>query len=262
MPTTYTHDIFGKEVYKKLPKEIKAEIKTAKSLYLTGLHGPDILFYYKPLGKNTVNKTALDVHNELAAVFFENAIQRYHENPSKELASYILGFGCHYILDSVCHPYVWDYVEKSGISHAEIETEMDRYYMIREGKDPFTYLPAVSICQTRKGNEVISSVFNGITPGEIKQSLTGMKFYVGLLVCKSKYKRRLLLTLLKIVGCYDSMEGQIFRETIKDGCKESTKMLASLYNQALEEAVPALINLYECLHDEQILSERFNRDFE
>ena len=43
MPTTYTHDIFGKEVYKRLPSEIKEAIGESKSMYLIGLHGPDIL---------------------------------------------------------------------------------------------------------------------------------------------------------------------------------------------------------------------------
>ena len=38
MPTTYTHDIFGKEVYKRLPSEIKEAIRESKSMYLIGLH--------------------------------------------------------------------------------------------------------------------------------------------------------------------------------------------------------------------------------
>ena len=40
MPTTYTHDKFGKDVYKKLPEHIKAVIRKGKGLYRIGQHGP------------------------------------------------------------------------------------------------------------------------------------------------------------------------------------------------------------------------------
>ena len=46
MPTTYAHDLFGKEVYKRLPSDMKALIRRHGDLYRIGLHGPDILFYY------------------------------------------------------------------------------------------------------------------------------------------------------------------------------------------------------------------------
>ena len=46
MPSTYAHYCFGKAVYRRLPQEIQEEIKAYSPLYMTGLHGPDILFYY------------------------------------------------------------------------------------------------------------------------------------------------------------------------------------------------------------------------
>ena len=56
MPTTYTHDLFGKEVFKKLPDNLKDVIRKSKSLYLIGLHGPDIFFYYKPFFREGLKK--------------------------------------------------------------------------------------------------------------------------------------------------------------------------------------------------------------
>ena len=55
MPTTYAHDLFGKEVYKRLPSDMKALIRRHGDLYRIGLHGPDILFYYM-VSKNTVTQ--------------------------------------------------------------------------------------------------------------------------------------------------------------------------------------------------------------
>ena len=100
MPTTYTHDIFGKEVYKRLPSEIKEAIGESKSMYLIGLHGPDILFYYQPLVKNKVSGLGHQVHVRDAAEFFCQAVVKYQEEPTAQMLSYLLGFGCHYILDS------------------------------------------------------------------------------------------------------------------------------------------------------------------
>ena len=54
MPSTYAHYLFGKEVYKNLGDNIKNMINQNKELYLIGLHGPDILFYYKPLQNNSI----------------------------------------------------------------------------------------------------------------------------------------------------------------------------------------------------------------
>ena len=45
MPTTYTHDLFGKKVYRQLPEEIRKVIRENGNLFRIGLHGPDILFY-------------------------------------------------------------------------------------------------------------------------------------------------------------------------------------------------------------------------
>ena len=73
MPTTYAHDLFGKEVYKKLPSDMKALIRRYRDLYRIGLHGPDILFYYM-VSKNpvtqfeTMMKRSLRIFWDLAAI--------------------------------------------------------------------------------------------------------------------------------------------------------------------------------------------------
>ena len=46
MPTTYTHDVFGKMVYQKMPENLKEIAANHINSYRIGQHGPDILFYY------------------------------------------------------------------------------------------------------------------------------------------------------------------------------------------------------------------------
>ena len=63
MPTTYAHDLFGKMVYHRLDPEIQEKIKKYQTTYQIGLHGPDILFYVRPMAHR--------LHREEAAGFFE-----------------------------------------------------------------------------------------------------------------------------------------------------------------------------------------------
>lgn len=84
MPTTYTHDKFGKDVYKKLPEHIKAVIRKGKGVYRIGQHGPDIFFYYKPicLPQSRINKIGPQMHKEPAFGFFQKGIREFEISPS------------------------------------------------------------------------------------------------------------------------------------------------------------------------------------
>lgn len=76
MPTTYAHDLFGKEVYKRLPSDMKALIRRHGDLYRIGLHGPDILFYYM-VSKNPVTQFGIEMHHEKARAFFEEGMRHF-----------------------------------------------------------------------------------------------------------------------------------------------------------------------------------------
>ena len=57
MPSTYAHYRLGQEVYKSVSALARTAIKSHKELFDIGLHGPDILFYYRPLaGKSSVRQ--------------------------------------------------------------------------------------------------------------------------------------------------------------------------------------------------------------
>ena len=60
MPTTYTHDLFGKRVCRKLPEKLQHLIRSNGNLYRIGQHGPDILFYYF-ISKNPVTQYGVKI---------------------------------------------------------------------------------------------------------------------------------------------------------------------------------------------------------
>lgn len=261
MPTTYTHDAFGRETYQKLPEEIKNIIRENKKLYLIGLHGPDLLFYHKPYRKNDVSSLGYNMHEEKARIFFGEVIETCRETGSKPLTAYLIGFVCHYILDSCCHPFVYRYQEESGLCHAEIETELDRYFMERDGKNPFTYRPASSISPSKGVAETIQLAFPIFSEKTIQKTLESMKFYCNLTVTRYEWKRRMFHGILKLVKADRDMGGRIIERERNPETIVSTEELKILYKKALEEVVPAILNLYHAIEGEEPLSERFDRNY-
>lgn len=262
MPTTYAHDRFGREVWKKLPEDLRKVIRKHKKLYLIGLHGPDIFFYYHPFSGNSISKLGSRLHSETADHFFRDRIALFQENPDDAMRAYLLGFACHYLLDSACHPYINAFEEQTGISHAEIETHLDRALMEMDGKDPFSYEPACAICPDTEGNRVIQRCFPNLSRQEILECLKGMKFYTHLPICRSAVKRTVLLGLLKLSGQYNSMEGQIMRKHANSKCETATRNLLTLYRKALNEAPGELEGLNEAILHGAPLSGRFQRNFD
>ena len=149
MPSTYAHRCFGADVLTQLPEALQKKIEPYRALYDIGLHGPDLLFYYKALQSNPVNRLGNAMHEQPGTVFFERArgVIRNAKNRDAALV-YALGYICHFALDSTCHPYVEQYVRTSGVSHCEIETEFDNQLLRREGRDPLHDQPVRALCDT------------------------------------------------------------------------------------------------------------------
>ena len=75
MPSTYAHYIFGQQIRGRLSGYERKVIDKYPELFNIGLHGPDILFYYRPLGKNKVNQLGSRMHSESGAKFFVHAVK-------------------------------------------------------------------------------------------------------------------------------------------------------------------------------------------
>ena len=63
MPAAYTHYRFGRDVLALLPEELRGVITAHRALYDIGLHGPDIFFFYRPLGHNSVIRLGHALHD-------------------------------------------------------------------------------------------------------------------------------------------------------------------------------------------------------
>lgn len=238
MPSTYAHYRLGKETLQLLNGEVKKIIEENQELYQIGLHGPDILFYYRPLGVNTINRLGHTLHRESGKAFFrrgEDVIKK-QEGSEKHLA-YLYGVLCHFALDASCHGYIAAKIKASGISHAEIETEFDRSLMIKDGLDPISQSLTGHIVPSMENAEVISAFYEGISAAEMKKVLESFVFYHKILLAPSKLKRNLIFTLLRLGGQYKNIHGMIVNYQENPDCADSTARLWELYQEAVKKAV-------------------------
>ncbi|WP_418417410.1 zinc dependent phospholipase C family protein [Blautia sp.] len=262
MPTTYTHDLFGKIVYKQLPEEIRKVIRKNGDLFRIGLHGPDILFY--DLTNLSVSSIGVEMHSIPAASFFLRGMSMVRARDDERLLAYLLGFGCHYLLDSVCHPHVEDVAKAKVITHTLLEKEFDRTLMLETNKNPYHFYPSDCIVPKVSYARVIRKMFPGLGTRDILVSLRMMKFLTNAMVYDNRGKRRFLVALVtRIAGKRKSRSAlEFFME--KDpvpGSEKPVKELHRYFDQAAEEAPAYIEELYSLSKEELPLSKRWNRTY-
>lgn len=262
MPTTYAHYRFGKEVISALPRPLQGAIENHRELFDIGLHGPDILFYYKALMKNPVSEQGYDLHERMADIFFNQAAETIKTAAEPAAArAYIYGFICHFALDSECHPYIEKMIQTSGITHSEIEMEFDRLLLCEDYINPVKYLTVRHIHPTAVNAEIIAPFFEGLSSDTIKKALKSMIFYHKVLLAPSPKKRRFLFGAMKLAKKYDTMHGMVMSETPNSACENYCQLLRRLYAGAVPLAAGLIIQYQRMLFEQKELPQRFHRTF-
>ncbi len=262
MPSTYAHYRMGKEVKKDLNENELNIIEKYPELYMIGLHGPDILFYYGALWSNPVNKVGFGLHEQSGRSFFEAACEAIAKSNNKEASlAYVYGVLNHFALDTTCHKYVDEKIECSGITHTEIEVEFDRSLMILDGHNPVSHILTDHIHPTINNAEIISQFYNGITPKQVKKSLKSMIFYNKFLLASTNFKRNVIYALLRITGNYQEMHGLIVNPVGNPMCKDSNQKLLELYEEAKVRAVTFIHDFDENFRGIKPFDSIFDYDF-
>ena len=110
MPATITHAYFAKDVFDILPEEIKNKINCSR-IKMFGQSMDSLMFYnlFSLLPGKKVRDFSNYFHRNNSQDFFINTINYIKNNNLKDdmdVASYLAGTICHYVLDSTIHPYV------------------------------------------------------------------------------------------------------------------------------------------------------------
>ena len=201
MPTTYTHYRFGEEVRQLVNEKAAHAIDAFPGLYHIGLHGPDLLFYYNALGKNAINQQGVRLHSLPGSYFFRRAAEVIRNHPGDEAyLAYVYGFLCHFALDVGCHGYIGEQIAATGITHSEIEAELDRELMAMDGLNPIRHRVTGHLKATEENAAVIKDFFRDVDTKQMKKCIRDMITILNFLVAPSKGKRRFICSMLKLAG--------------------------------------------------------------
>lgn len=145
MPQLITHNLFAKDVYKKLDKEIQESIKDSIDVYEMFSQSFDTFMYTISLNPNFIKQTTSlrkRGHKKNVNKYFTNMINNIKElnlENNSQVLGYIFGSINHYILDSTAHPFIFyktglfDYKKRKETSkyiglHGDMETQIDAFY--------------------------------------------------------------------------------------------------------------------------------------
>lgn len=263
MASTYAHYKFAHNVYDRLPPEIKQLVKRNLQLYDIGLHGPDVLFYYKPLLIRGISKIGYDLHKQPARAFFNEAREVIRKSGCDErYTAYILGFITHFVLDTAVHSYIVKCSKCMTARHIEIEVEYDRELLTREGRNPLREKLTRHLCATDENAEVVVRFWKTLTAKKVKKAISSMCFYCNFFVTESRFKRSFVNGAFKLIGKYDELKGLFVNPEANPECKNSNEQLDLRFNAAIDIAVETIKNYYAQLLSDEPLDEIFDRTFD
>lgn len=221
------------------------------------------MFFYKPLWKNEISQVGYRTHEESAKGFLEHAqeiiVSKGMDSPEY---AYILGVICHFALDSECHPFVAEEIERTGVGHIEIESEFEKYLMRENGENPLAYPVGKTFPVDKETAEVMAQFYEGITAKHAEEALKSMRLCKCVLTAPCPVKRAVILAGMKVSGQYESLQGHLLRPKDNPKCHESVLGLAGRLENAVDVAVELLEDFAESVENGTELSERFDRNFE
>ena len=171
MPGFTTHYLFGVKAYNEQPNNyLKHVISKYRWLYQLGLQGPDIFFYNLPILRHRdYRNVGCHMHDFHVNEFFRTCLKEIaaiHSKQQREQAiSYYAGFLCHYIADSICHPYVYGRIQADADGsafrahglHAELENDIDALLLRKfKKKKPSEFNQTATICLNGQELQFIS----------------------------------------------------------------------------------------------------------
>lgn len=261
MPTTYAHWRFGDKCIRMLPDDLQNIILNNRAIFDYGVHGPDIFFYYNCLKHNEVNRYGSAMHDIPYKDTLAQIKENFKKTENKDMAlSYLLGFTCHFTLDSYCHGFIEKVDETMPYSHGKIESQFDRYLLIKDGFNPVTKSVTDMFHPDKKMAKVISGLFNKFDEDIIYKTLKDQKLYLNLLKDNSDIKRFFLTTVMDIAKVPSFKDLLITKENVEE-LKPVNIRLNKYFDMALKHYPVLADSLIGYLSDKNELNTYFKHNF-
>lgn len=258
MPSVYAHYRFGQDIFEQLPVEFKSAALKYRDLYNMGLQGPDLLFFFRPLQKNYVNRLGHQIHDWSGKKFFHTSARLIRNRKKKDaFLAYICGSVAHYALDLICHPYVEELENQQGLNHCAIEGAFERALIV-EDHLPLNVLVTKSLVPSQLNANVIAQFYGRTTSKQILSAIRTMIFLNDALRMKNGIVKKGIFLFLRLVGKYDNISGMIITPTALPEFAESDIELRKRYELAKPVAIKLMTELLTCIQTGQKLSHQFH----
>ena len=260
MPGLYAHFLFGLRVKNLLPEELNHIIENHREEYLLGLQGPDLLFYYHPLRRKTI--TGVKLHWEPASGFLENAVCVLREDGDEGGLAYIIGFICHFTLDSGCHPVIRSLMQQDGFSHVAIEAEFDRLLMRSQKIDPNQFSPKPLIPKGNGATACAEPFYPDAVRRQLDRSLMSMRCCLSILYSPRKTWQRMMKIMIFVAGFSKKGRGFVAGNVPDPEGSHALDHLLFVFSDASATALEQIENFLNAVNKNTPLNARFSRNFE
>ncbi len=243
MPGFTTHYLFGQQTYQLLENpDLKQSIQKQHTVYCLGLQGPDI-FFYDVLSSVSARKNPGSIaHTAETGKFLRFLLEGPRIFPSEKERQtariYALGFMGHYLLDTVCHPYIYAITHysrhKKGYigKHIRLETDIDTALLWRfQHRRPSEFHQNESITLSKEQRITVATLLYfaflraypnlGIKRRGILHAIRAMQTGTKLLYDPTGRKKTFLRRLESIVPGYPILSPLVPNDTLifhKDPC--------------------------------------------
>ncbi|MBE6958411.1 MAG: hypothetical protein E7447_04590 [Ruminococcaceae bacterium] len=260
MPGIYAHYRMGVELLPTLPGDTARTISRFRRLFEVGLHGPDMFFYYNPVLPTSVGALGSKFHAQDGKTFFLRICRLTRMERSEAAQSYLYGVLCHYVLDSVLHPFVNEKAKELGIPHGEIEAEFDRFLLEKDGKNPPESQDLSGHLKLTPGEcATVAKFYPPATARQVQDSLRNMAAAVKLFAVPEGARRTVLRTGMQAVKLPARHLLMTTGENMR--CSALDEPLFALYTQALEEFPELLRQVQANLTYNGGFDEKFDKIF-
>lgn len=258
MPTTYAHHRFGAEMLRLMPADVRGTAKRHRHLYDTGLQGPDLLFFYRPVFPGKIHRLGRKFHMQTGREFFSRVCRNLRLEPSEGGQAYLYGVLCHFALDAGCRPLVTQV--EGAVNQMGVERSFDRFLMERDGccLTGALCLPEPLVLTDRECG-ILSRFYPGTDKAVIRESLWSMRKIHRILEMEPGPARTMLVKALEfgLGDVRDRIAGQI-----PDAAwSHWNQPLLERYRQAAEAFPDMLLKLIAHLTYNAPLGESFDPIF-
>lgn len=264
MASIYTHNRFGLLLKNNLSESYQKLIENYQDLYLLGQQGPDIFFFNL---KTTMKKGSpgMVIHGQSGKQYLDNIKQMLKKHPKDTAyAAYFLGSLCHYILDSKIHKTVEE-LKTENYTHLDIETELDRFYIIKDGYKGVDFHLEDLIPQTKQVYEIVPSFYENYEGASSKVVVDGIKGFSKikkLFHAETAFKEKALFSILKLIGKEKKFSGLLMRLKPFEESLKSNEILDKIFEDTLKIAPKLIESAFSYVYDDGILIDDFKINYD